>query len=686
MEVQAIVVRGSARHFICRLTVNQRSIRIEELVAQRKVLHIAGLRNLLAELKATKGPASVMDSFDKHIEHVQCIPAGSFNDDALYRAMVTTSVGLSSTLKSIIASFAECNSFLDYSTSTNLLAYMCLGLGPIVICSKAAEGTVDRHGGVQVDLMHILEAQQATKRRVSMTNSAVRAWRSLSAAAHEKLTSLADRMLPIEVTGAKTLTALLELGVGGCLKLLVDMNLATFSKVIGVWKNADANYKKKLSTADTARLNGDAATTSVLVSLLAQTKVQEIGPLPFKEIESSSLRELNMLQANLSSCEAGVVAHYLASESNRLDRVIVTPKLTVTLDVFSEEIGWADSAIGGAECCLAVALLASSPVAVTTLDLSDNSLSGFSRHSRDSDTPRHNGTEPSPWYVVRDKNVFGISGLSRLVQLSKLHVVDCQLGPAGIAALAGSIGCMERLRELDISGNLVFGSRQSAPGKRWDSTVHDVDKDTKGWGRLIAAVKQLPVEQLLLRRIGMGPIGLCSLEMLFKEKAETAKTLRLLDISENFCFGTKEKGGYDDDRHTMFHDADQSQDGWAGLVNGLMQSTLSELVLKDIGIGPKGLTLFSVLLTAAGSQIKSHVSSIVMDGNPLSGTLKDSFGKVDIMTQDAVLTVSPHESAHTAPRPRPPHAFRHLISKALLQPGGAQPACRSQGNPPVCRE
>eukprot|EP01052_Picozoa_sp_SAG31_P018288 SAG31_NODE_1290_length_8981_cov_2.829543_6_plen_173_part_00 len=86
-------LRGSTRHIRFRPTTNQRAVLIEQLVAQRQLLHVEMVKNLRAELKggatsagkAFPAPDAVLGFFDRHRTCVSATDPAKFNDDSFYK-------------------------------------------------------------------------------------------------------------------------------------------------------------------------------------------------------------------------------------------------------------------------------------------------------------------------------------------------------------------------------------------------------------------------------------------------------------------------------------------------------------------------------------------------------------------------------------------------------------------------
>lgn len=113
--MQAGWVRGATKHLQLRPTVNQLHRPIEQLVAQRKVLHVEAVKNLHTELKGGEHPAppQVLEQFERHLLCVASTDPAVFNDDALYKAVVFASVELKGTLAAVAAAFRGCCEHLD---------------------------------------------------------------------------------------------------------------------------------------------------------------------------------------------------------------------------------------------------------------------------------------------------------------------------------------------------------------------------------------------------------------------------------------------------------------------------------------------------------------------------------------------------------------------------------------------
>jgi hypothetical protein len=92
---------NTIRHMKFRPTVNQRAVLIEQLVEQRKILHLECVKNLRSELKSSMIPVELLERFDMHYEAVQNIKAELFNTDLFYRVAVEVAIDLKHALSQL---------------------------------------------------------------------------------------------------------------------------------------------------------------------------------------------------------------------------------------------------------------------------------------------------------------------------------------------------------------------------------------------------------------------------------------------------------------------------------------------------------------------------------------------------------------------------------------------------------
>jgi Ran GTPase-activating protein (RanGAP) involved in mRNA processing and transport len=113
-----------------------------------------------------------------------------------------------------------------------------------------------------------------------------------------------------------------------------------------------------------------------------------------------------------------------------------------------------------------------------------------------------------------DSDLSGCEALLEALKISavsKLSFGNCFMGPTALSTLAKFIPDIAAIREMNLSMNKCFGSKDTNPGTTTNEVVHDTDKDQTGWHAICKALKGTAIETLVLSDIGAGPVALSTL-------------------------------------------------------------------------------------------------------------------------------------------------------------------------------
>eukprot|EP01051_Picozoa_sp_SAG22_P016733 SAG22_NODE_2424_length_2587_cov_1.512058_2_plen_754_part_01 len=384
LEVMHSRLQGDTTYIRFRPTVNQRTVRIEELVGRRKALHIEGVKNLRAELQSELKASglgrneldlantTLLGHFDRHLDALNVMDALSFNQDELYKVVVVGTMDLKTLLRRILNAFASCVGHVTtVEGPASLLAYLCsedmsfvVSLG-VLDTDMAEDGTVFQKGREDY-----AAAERIVVERVQATESAASEWAAVSSDERARLSTMANKIRE-DVGESDAMVCLLNAGLGTCLNHLLSLDAQTIMGISEfVAKNRDV---PDLSAAGLLGVTESLAAAAVLDCLLSTPNVQSFGVVQYRALRTGVISEVNIAGKSVSPCESGLIAHFFSSPGcESFDRIVLNNETTITRDVWAQtSLDLQNKNIGLDECKILAVLFGIAPNA-RTVDLSGN--------------------------------------------------------------------------------------------------------------------------------------------------------------------------------------------------------------------------------------------------------------------------------------------------------------------------
>ena len=459
------------------LNVNLQSLTIEQILARRQkwCLELAG--SLSNELQKEGTLTSVKEFFVKHTDVMRQRPSMWFVDDATFRFSINLSFDLRVVLYEVsqaISAFRLANEFASGSNITALLTQLTPANEIENLISFGGSG----NSASQLDNMFVTRAEliavtnatgEAKMRLVNRAQGAGRgsfSWAKQTPDNIKRLTEVVNRLQPeggesndnpasragmdvrhLRSDHAGTLLSLLDLSLGDCLPELCQLEEKHIMSIVAICEVARDKKLEVIPSAEVASLPADSAVASILASLLARTKVSNIGAVPIAALHRSAEHNLNLSDQVLTPCEAGLVAFYFSQTDNRLSNLVLTPKLTFNNTLCSQSfMDLSDRHIGPA-VAVEIAALVTSRCAekVLGLSLARNNISGTKHVDEDCNS-------------VFDTDLTGVTRIARqILTKSKIEVFDlthCSLGSLALEALnSGTNWFSTRIRVLNLFNN-----------------------------------------------------------------------------------------------------------------------------------------------------------------------------------------------------------------------------------------